>query len=244
MTGINEEIPLQKWILDGFPTDPKLYDSSFSCKLLSQLSHYFLFRPSSNEGAAIMSQYHQTIRNAPDVIRAPFASIFLDEDRQRPNDDRPASSKKFKAKGNLSQKEEKRRKKAAAQGTNVLDEKPFISLKIPIPRSLSEAEGVISGLLARLKAILEVRRCKYVHFEGLTSNQFYMKSLRSADVSLKIKEGFIPQERPDDMTVITEVSIPTEDSIPAAPTTASIPSAFPMVQLLKPFVCSQSRYPH
>jgi len=45
------------------------------------------------------------------------------------------------------------------------------------------------------------------------------------------------------MTVVTEVCVPTEDSIPAAPTTATVPPAFPMVQPIKSFVCSQPCYP-
>lgn len=78
---------------------------------------------------------------------------------------------------------------------------------------------------------------------GLTCNQFYMKTLRSPEVALKIKEGFIPQARPDDMTVVTEVGILTEESIPAAPTTASLPSTFPMAQRWNSFVCTQLLLP-
>ena len=111
-----------------------------------------------------MSDCHQIVKNALDVVRIPFASIFLDENRQCP--ERPAPSKKFQAKGGSSQKEEKRRKKAAAQGNNVLDEKAFVALSIPVPRSLSEAESTISGLLAKLKTILEVRCCEYFHLRG------------------------------------------------------------------------------
>ena len=162
MTDINEEIPLQEWILDGFPTDPMSYHSSFSCKLLSRLSLYFLFYPSSNQDFGYsMSDCHQIVKNALDVIRIPFASIFLDENRQYP--ERSAPSKKFQAKGSSSQKEDKRRKKAAAQDNNVLDEKAFVALSIPVPRSLSEAESTISDLMAKLKTILEVRCCEYFH---------------------------------------------------------------------------------
>lgn len=113
-----------------------------------------------------MSECRQTLRNALEVIRAPFASIFLDEDRQHPNNSRPVSSKVFKAKGYLSQKEEKRMKKAAAQGKNELDEKPFEALNIPVPRSLSEAEMVVSVLLTRLKVIFEVRCCESCRLRG------------------------------------------------------------------------------
>ena len=165
MADINEEIPLQKWILDGFPTNPMSYHSSFSCKLLSQLSHYFLFHPSSNQDFDYsMSDCHQIVKNALDVVQIPFASIFLDENRQCP--ERPAPSKKFQAKGSSSQKEDKRRKKAAAQGNNVLDEKAFVALSIPVPRSLSDADSIVSNLLAKLKTILEVRCCEYFHLRG------------------------------------------------------------------------------
>lgn len=104
-----------------------------------------------------MSDCQHFVKNALDVLQTPFASIFLDENRQ--HSDRPVSSKKFQAKGASSQKEEKRRKKAAAQGNNVLDEKPFVALSIPVPRSLSKAESIASGLLVELKSILEVRCC-------------------------------------------------------------------------------------
>jgi len=165
ISDISEEIPLQKWILDGFPTDPMSYHSSFSCKLLSQLSHYFLFHPSSNQDFDYsMSDCHQIIKNALDVVRIPFASIFLDENKQCP--ERPAPSKKFQAKGSSSQKEDKRRKKAAAQSNNVLDEKAFVALSIPVPRSQSEAESTISSLLAKLKTVLEVRCCEHFHLRG------------------------------------------------------------------------------
>jgi hypothetical protein len=160
MADINEEIPLHKWILDGFPTDLMFCHSSFSCKLLSQLSHYFLFHPSSNQDFGYsMSDCHQIVKNTLDVVR-----IFLDENRQSP--ERPAPSKKFQAKGSSSQKEDKQRKKAVAQSNNVLDEKAFVALSIPVPRSLSEAESIISGLLAKLKTILEVRCCEYFHLRG------------------------------------------------------------------------------
>ncbi|KAF8972584.1 hypothetical protein BDZ97DRAFT_1752471 [Flammula alnicola] len=212
LSGLSDEIPLSEWILEQFPTSPKSFESSFSSKLISKLSHFFLFHLSSDE---TVRNHHQTANLAPEILQALFAGIFLEEDRLQVNAERPASSKKIFAKS--SQKQAKLAKKATRN--NALDERPFAALNIPIPRTRRDAEAAAVSLLQRLKIILE----------------FYLSRIRVPETSNSIKESFIPQDRPDDLKILTESISPTDDSPPPpAPTTVTdTNSAFPMVLPMK-----------
>lgn len=155
MTGFGDNVPLNEWILAQFPKSAKLYESSFAAKLLKKFSHFFLFNLSpSEELPETVRNHHQIASLAPEILQALFSRNFLDDTTvQADTQDRSASSKKFK--GKSTQREAKLAKKAAVRH-NALDEQPFISLGLSIPRTSSDAEATGLTLLNRLRAILEV----------------------------------------------------------------------------------------
>ncbi|KDR68695.1 hypothetical protein GALMADRAFT_146049 [Galerina marginata CBS 339.88] len=209
----NDDIPLQAWILEQFPTsESKAFETSFSCKLLSRLSKSFLFYPSADESiAALLRNHHQTVRLAPEVLQALFDMTLLGDAHQGgPN--RVGAPKKFKTKS--SQRETKLAGKAARKFS--FNEELFTLIDVPVPQTSFAAATATTALLSHLKSILA----------------FYLTGIRTPEIFNTIKESFIPQRRPAELRIVTEPLTSTDDSPPLAPTT-DIPAAFPMVQPMK-----------
>jgi len=155
---MSEEIPLDAWILDDFPSEPKFFENSFAHQLLVVLSNFFLFYSSSadEETSSLLRSHHQTVQLAPGVIRTLLTATFLEEDGSQGNVGRPAllAPKNAKVKG--SQKEQKKARRAAHEAAT-FDTKPFLVLQLkPVPKMRSEAEAMCQKLLARMRKILSV----------------------------------------------------------------------------------------
>lgn len=61
-----------------------------------------------------------------------------------------------------------------------------------------------------------------------------LREIRRSEVFEFLSDCFIPLERPEELTVVTEQSLPTptfEDAVPAAPTSEDIPCAYPATVL-------------
>src|SRR6266545_592746 len=155
--GISEEIPLDAWILDNFPSEPKSFENSFAHQLLVVLSEFFLFYSSSadEETASLLRSHHHTVQLAPLVIRSLLTATFLEEDGHQGNTGRPAllASKNVKVKG--SQKEQKSARRAAHEAA-AFDTKPFLALHLPVPKKRSEADDLCQTLLELMQDILGV----------------------------------------------------------------------------------------
>lgn len=151
---MSDEIPLDAWILDDFPSEPESFENSFAHQLIVVLSNFFLFYSSSAdcETSSLLRSHHQTVQLGPVVIRTLLTATFLEEDGFQVNVGRPAL-KASKIKG--SQKEHKRARRAAHEAAT-FDTKPFLALQLPVPKKRSEAEALCQKILARMRDILSV----------------------------------------------------------------------------------------
>ena len=68
--------------------------------------------------------------------------------------------------------------------------------------------------------------------------------IRREEVIEVIRSMFIPQERPENLTIVTGAPSEVEQSsIPPAPIVEDVPSIFPMVQPMKTYVILDRNYP-
>ncbi|PPQ78819.1 hypothetical protein CVT25_010688 [Psilocybe cyanescens] len=210
ISGISDEIPLQEWILEGFPSSTQSFETTFTWKLLSKLSEFFLFHSSVDP---VLRKHHQTVKLAPEILQALFAMTVLGNARPAGSDNSKVSKK---SKTKSSQKEMKQANRSARR--SVSNETPFIFTNIPIPQTSSDAISSISIFLENLKEILK----------------FYLIEMRTEHFCTIIKESFIPQERPMELYINTAAIEIVDESPPAAPTTATTTAiAFPMIQPMK-----------
>lgn len=158
--GISDEIPLQEWILEGFPSSTQSFETTFTWKLLSKLSEFFLFHSSVDP---VLRKHHQTVKLAPEILQALFAMTVLGNARPAGSDNSKVSKK---SKTKSSQKEMKQANRSARR--SVSNETPFIFTNIPIPQTSSDAISSISIFLENLKEILKVCSTCLECFHALT----------------------------------------------------------------------------
>ncbi|KAF8885252.1 hypothetical protein CPB84DRAFT_1788531 [Gymnopilus junonius] len=205
---MNDEILLQKWILEQFPSDPKLFETSFSCKLLCKLSKFFLFQSSADD-RDIFQRYHQTVGLAAETLQSLSAMTFL-EGTPGVSSNRPGASKKLMAKS--SQREKKQAAKAARRSS--INKEPFEIVEVPIPRTYSELSMTTTSFINRLKDILE----------------YYLRRIRSPEISAIIQESFL---QPAELESVSGPVLSAEISPPETPVTMDVPDLFPFVQPMK-----------
>ena len=137
--------PLNTWILNNFPTDFNLFESSFESRLLHKLSefHYFATSPDGVDYNVLLDHY-RTVSLAPEALQTLSAINSLNEEEHPPE----SSFKKGKAK---SQKQKTKRTPVQEYNT-----KPLVDLNIAIPCTSSDAQAALTMFLGRLRDILEV----------------------------------------------------------------------------------------
>lgn len=141
------DIPLNEWIIEHFPTTYDSFVSSFENKLLCKLSKFHIFHASPNDvDYNVLLDHHLAVSLAPEVLQVLFAITSLKEEGRQP-DAKLASLKKVKAK---SLKQLKKR-------THVPEfTKPLVDLNIAMPSTSPDAQAALIMFLGRLKDILEV----------------------------------------------------------------------------------------
>lgn len=202
LSGMND-IPLNEWIIEHFPTTYDSFVSSFENKLLCKLSKFHIFHASPIDvDYDVLLDHHLAVSLAPEVLQVLFAITSLKEEGRQP-DAKLASLKKVKAK---SPKQLKKR-------THIPEStKPLVDLNIAIPSTSPDAQAALTVFLGRLKDILE----------------FYLNKMLSAQIAHSIKDGFISHEHPTESKIITDSRLPIDThnldtSVPAVPTTENNP---------------------
>jgi hypothetical protein len=141
------DIPLNTWIVKHFPTDFKLFDSSFEDRLLRKLSEFHIFATSPDDvDYNVLCDYYRTVSLAPEALQTLSAITSLKEEGHWYPPE--SSFKKGMAK---SQKQ-----KIKHTLVQEYDTRPLVDLNIAIPRTSSDAEAALTRFLGRLKDILEV----------------------------------------------------------------------------------------
>jgi len=157
ITGINDEIGLNDWILNDFPKEPKSFENSFAHRLLAELANFFLFYVVSadEETASLLRSHHRTVQLAPQVIQTLLTVTFLDDDRPQSDVGRSALSPSKNARAKASQSE-RRKVRRAAQDASTIDTTPFAGLQLRVPKNRAEADDLCQELLVLLQNILVV----------------------------------------------------------------------------------------
>ncbi|TFK38654.1 hypothetical protein BDQ12DRAFT_96280 [Crucibulum laeve] len=210
LSNLSESTPLSTWILERFPLTSNAFIASFCSKILSKLALFFIFPPlefPSEDIKELMKSHYKTVTYAPAVLQSLLAMSFAEEGSQLDESPRHA---KVKAKGQRKAKQAQRISEKRA-----VDAKPFLALDMLVPNNHQEATEAAAKVLASLKSILE----------------FYLDTIRLPDMAEAIRTTFIPRERPENLTVVTEFRNIQEATINDS--TAEFPSAYPAVQPIK-----------
>ena len=151
---MHEEIPLKKWILDDFPSNPNSFENSLASGLLRELCAFFLFYCSSAdaETASFLRHHNHYVHHGSEILRIlqsmPFVAEVNDERLAPP----PAPTRK---RGKVSQREQKQARKLV-RGSLSIDHKPFTALHITVPKERGEADSLSKVVWIKMGAILDV----------------------------------------------------------------------------------------
>ena len=144
------DISLNKWIVEHFPNDFNLFESSFEKRLLQRLSAFLFFNTASDGlDYVLLRDHYRTVSLASEALQTlSFAISFLKEEEHSPE----SSFKKGKAKNQKQKTKTVKHTPIQEFNTRQLDD-----LSIAIPRTSSDAQAALTTFLGRLNEILEVR---------------------------------------------------------------------------------------
>jgi hypothetical protein len=151
LTDIDEQdVPFQKWILNSFPLQPEIFIGSLHHELLTYLSYFFLFFPPTafdREVRRNLHVKHRAIRKAPTLLDCVSQLNFEDESAFAEEDWEVID---------LTQKQRKKRERAATGRPIVPDQKLFDQVKREVPKCHEEAKALVDRVLDEQKSYLEV----------------------------------------------------------------------------------------
>ncbi|KAJ7451097.1 hypothetical protein FB451DRAFT_1566339 [Mycena latifolia] len=206
----------EAWILNRFPKTPAEFSASLAHKILSQLSVYFQFVPTSvidtpDEARPVEERpdrrrayYRQLVKDAPDALAA-LATRLSHIDPEP-----PANTK-------LSQKQMKQARRAAAKAKAPLDPAPFERLDIAVPQTREEADTAVTEILANQEAILED----------------YLRALHSPELAASLRTACLPAEPVLPPEPQNEVAEADTSVVSQGQTHTDSRAPYPAVQLMK-----------
>ncbi|KAF5377280.1 hypothetical protein D9615_006447 [Tricholomella constricta] len=211
------DTPLNKWIIESFPTTSSAYSTSLASKLLLRLSTFFIFQPSfgcrSIDG--LISRYHRGVDATPKLLAAlsTMASGNVDVENDM-EEDYDAMSNFFKVKAKKTNKRSRQVNNRLMTSKQLQDAKLLADFSIPIPYDSYEADISTSKILADAKLML----------------QFYLETLRTPEIVDSVQRAFIP---PNEVESHSEVKANVTQMSCEKKAEAQVPSAYPMVQPMK-----------
>lgn len=185
----------EAWILNRFPTTSDEFNTSAAQKILSQLSVYFQFTPTSvidlpNEERPVderpdkrRAYYRQLVKDAPEALSALTTRLS--------HDDPPPSANTTTK---MSQKQMKQARRAAAKASIPLDPAPFERLDIPVPETRAEVEVAMQEILANQEAILEASLPEVGALLFTGNFQAYLKALHGPELAASLRTACLPEE--------------------------------------------------
>ncbi|KAF9050293.1 hypothetical protein BJ165DRAFT_1341573 [Panaeolus papilionaceus] len=205
LSNISSDIPLREWMVATFPMDANLFIDSFPSKVLDRLSTFFLMQfPQAIQPPGFANETSKFLSQTPQVLRALFAMVFVEDMGAPVVQTRPQLSTKTKANSQRYQKQLKK------QASNLQHEDVLLKANVTIPHTKVEAMEVAASILSRLRDCYET----------------YLSGIRSPDISKFIRESCITMEAPLPLQVVThpDPSRQTLESSPMAPINETAPA--------------------
>ncbi|GBE80111.1 predicted protein [Sparassis crispa] len=166
-------IAVSQRLLDNFPKDPRIFSSSLACKLIERFSlyHYFLSYPPSEEPLDLRERRQSAQLSTRALEALLTSSLFADD---------------LGASGSKPSKRKKASGTSARPGGVSLESKPFHDLRMDVPHSRREAEGLADHIMRNLKEVL----------------QYYLNVFRYPQLRNIFKGTYIPEHAPSDDVVV------------------------------------------
>ncbi|KAF8151989.1 hypothetical protein K438DRAFT_1988110 [Mycena galopus ATCC 62051] len=197
------------------------FNNSYAQKILSQLSTFFMFTPSSvidlaDEERPVDEradkrrlQLRQLVKDAPDTLAALAVKLSLGDPQN------------INTNTKMSQKQMKQARRAAAKASAPLHPGPFERLDIPVPETREDVEEAVKLILSTQRAILKE----------------YLEALQSPELEASIRAACIPVQGvlpPEPKVEVAQTELVTTESQNAATTDSE--ALYPAGQLMKLFV--------
>ncbi|KAJ7725516.1 hypothetical protein DFH07DRAFT_853912 [Mycena maculata] len=174
----------ENWVINRFPSTPAEFNASFAQRILSQLSSFFQFTPTT---VIDRTDAERPVDERPDKRRAFFRQLVKDAPdalaalipRLSHSDPEPIARLGIAIPNTkMSQKQIKQARRAAAKTNAPLNPGPFDRLEIPVPENREEAELAANVILDNQKTVLEA----------------YLEALHSPDLEASIRAACLPKE--------------------------------------------------
>lgn len=221
-------------IMNNFPTEAKLFDTSLASALLSSLSLYFWSLDYTCQSSLGCYSAINVVEPVLQILSNPDA--FFDDSQSVEElvvlmDEEDSFFKKR-------QTQKHRKKNSRAQRPIVsVDSKPFARLGIPVPVTRSEASRQTERILQDQAHILRV--CQVMFYSLVTVHndphvQHYFETLRKPELASTIREAYIPTRSEDEGHMgVTEDVDKSIASVAASELQSELPAAFPLIQPMK-----------
>ncbi|KAJ7222624.1 hypothetical protein GGX14DRAFT_558715 [Mycena pura] len=141
------------WVLNRFPATVEAFNESHAQTLLSQLSAYFLYKPTS---VIDLRDEERQVDERPDKRRGLYRQLVKDAPstlvalKSKLSQSSPVPSTVTK----MSQKQMKQARRAAIRANAPLDPAPFERLGMEVPETCEEAEEAINTILRSQKEFM------------------------------------------------------------------------------------------